>query len=161
MKSFDLNAAFAGKNDLTLHTTLRQAYAELLFQHELDYWRSEVLARSLAYEENIVAVGNYDRSMTDFTPDPDNGARKRKRNQLRALEVDEPVDDDESHLFKEEPESAVGGLQSGCDDLYNVSDQEGRTNRPKAKKGRTAAPSLTRILTPPTTPEKASKQKIG
>ena len=109
----------------------RPLHPEVQFQHDLDYYKSEVLAKSIIYEEELVVKDNENRRTREYTLGPSTATRERKPGNSNAVEVDNYMDDDED-LIKKEPNATSGAFHSGDDDLYNASDPEDRTNRPKA-----------------------------
>ena len=142
------------QDDPNTSPSLKRAYSDLLCEYDLGYWKSALLAKSLD-EENLVDSGDSTDGINENGSLEMLSGKKRKRADyevegfrfpptLRALEVGDEEDDDESQYVKREPEGggakytfSKGVLDQDHSSLYDVSDTESRS---KIKK--TRLPSL-------------------
>ncbi|MCJ1396861.1 hypothetical protein MMC11_000051 [Xylographa trunciseda] len=163
------------QDDPNTKAALKRAYSDVLYEYDLNHWKSALLAKSLD-EENLLENSDPMDGANEDGSSSLNYQHKRKRADikaqvfrfpptLRALEVEDEKDDDESQYIKREPENGAarytfssGVLDQDHGSLYDASDSETRLERTRTKKIRLSK-SMSRF-TPPATPKKA-KAKIG
>ncbi|MCJ1389098.1 hypothetical protein MMC18_001952 [Xylographa bjoerkii] len=164
------------RDDPNTKPALKRAYMDVFFAYDLNHWKSALLAKSLD-EENLIDSSDSMDGIKEGGSSSIDHQRKRKRADfeakgfrfpptLRALEVEDEEDDDESQYIKRETEGGTarytfssGVLDQDHGSLYDVnSDTESRLGRARTKKIRLSN-SISR-LTPPATPKKP-KVKIG
>ncbi|MCJ1431442.1 hypothetical protein MMC27_000795 [Xylographa pallens] len=163
------------QDDPNIRPSLKRAYSYLLYEYDLGYWKSALLAKSLDEEHLADGSDSMDGANEGGSPKMFHGQKRkhadfeakgsRFQTKLRALEVGDEEDDDESQYVKREPEGGAarytfsnGVLDQGHGSLYDVSDTESHPDRAKTKKIRLSK-SMSRF-TPSSTPQK-SKKKIG
>ncbi|MCJ1385628.1 hypothetical protein MMC17_008751 [Xylographa soralifera] len=139
------------QDDPKIKPSLKRAFTDLFFGYDLGYWKSELLVK-LLNKENRVEKSNSMNGVKEGGSPKMNHPQKRKRVDfeaqgsrglptLRALEVGDEEDDDESQYFKTEPESGAaqdtfgsGIIGQDHGSLYDVSDTESRPDGIKTKK---------------------------
>lgn len=142
--------AIDGMGDVASQSALRDAYASVVQEDDLAYWKSAVLAKRLSGE---ATAGDLDvrQSHSDEDLSKSNGVSKRKLGDVycgfsqgagypHAIETDDCMDDDESHLFLDDPNVKQERRSSS---LLGVPDQDTRGTRAKRQKVSVSAQGLT------------------
>lgn len=136
-----LTEAIDGMGDAASQSALRDAYASVVQDDDLAYWKSAVLAKRLGDE---AVAGDLDVRQTNSNEglSKSNGVSKRKLGDgycglsqgagyPHAIETDDCMDDDESHLFLDRP-NVKQERRSGS--LLGFPDQETQDTGAKRQK---------------------------
>lgn len=97
----------SGINEGT-HVELAQAYMNVRKNHDLGYWKSEIVMNKLSEEDESGGPSTSYSCSGDESPLKSSRGPKRKCSDggpayPHAIETDDCEDDDESHLFAKEP----------------------------------------------------------
>lgn len=136
--------------DAASQSALRDAYTSVVQDHDLAYWKSAVLAKRLSGED---VAGDLDVRQSSSNEDLSKltGVSKRKLGDgscgfsqgagyPHAIETDDCMDDNESHLFLDHP-NIKHERRSGS--LLGVPDQETQDTGAKRQKISVSAQGLT------------------
>lgn len=168
MAPINFDAAIAKFQDPKTQPELKKAYLEVIQERDLGYWKSEVAVKRYRERTMNGAVDSSDSSCDEEGQLKPSRVPKRKRGDNdsgtprspkypHAIEVDEPVDDDESHLFKKEP-----GLASPRASEWPTHATGNAVDEIKASRTKRQKTSLsTKGATPSKTIEPEPPQKIS
>lgn len=150
----DLHKINLKVQDPSIEPALKRAYTEAIFEHDLDFWKDALYAKSLSEQEDDAESTEShirEHKRTRGTPSP--------QKSRRVFELNDEEDDDEEEYIKKEPEVengrstySRGYLDQDHSILYEGSDSESRISRVQSKKIKISR-SMSRF-TPPTTPQK-------